>query len=51
LATIGSFERGDRMPYKSTMKAIKLAFEENGISFENNEYSSGVRLIRKNPEN
>jgi len=48
-ATVGSFERGERMPHSRTLKAIKLAFEEAGIEFENTETTCGLRLVIKKP--
>jgi len=46
-ATIGFFERGERMPHKRTLKAIRSVFEESGIEFENTDTVCGLRLITK----
>ena len=47
IATIGTFERGDRVPYPRTLRAIRTTFENAGIEFENDETACGVKL--KNP--
>ena len=44
IATIGTFERGDRIPYPRTLRAIRTTFENAGIEFENDEKAYGVKL-------
>lgn len=44
-ATIGSFERNERIPQPRTLKAIKSTFEAAGIEFENTDERCGITLL------
>ncbi len=46
-STIADFERGAREPAARTLRDIKIAFEDAGIKFINDEAWLGVKLTTK----
>ena len=44
VATIGNFENEIRIPHARTLKDIKIAFEQAGMEFENNDNFCLIKL-------
>jgi transcriptional regulator with XRE-family HTH domain len=44
-STIADFERGVRTPFARTLRDIRIALEEDGIKFINEDDAIGVKLI------
>jgi transcriptional regulator with XRE-family HTH domain len=46
-STIADFERGVRTPFARTLRDIRIALEEEGIEFLNNDKGIGVIELHK----